>query len=294
MAGAQDRLSVLKTYKLYIGGKYPRSESGRTRPHHNPGGELVAHMSHASRKDFREAVVTARAAQEPWAARTAFNRGQILYRMAEMLESRAESFAAKLVSHAGYGEDEARAEVAESVDRLVWYAGWSDKFTQLFGATNPVASHHFNITSPEPTGVVALLAPHSAPLLGLVSTIAPIIVSGNSVIAVVDSAAPTLAIELAEVFSTSDLPGGVVNILTTPRSELIGHVGGHRDVDAVCAVGSADDERRSLALEAAESVKRVEFLDDPGKKGWLESAEQSPYRILPFVEFKTAWHPMGF
>ena len=289
-----NRLKVLKTYKLFIGGKYPRSESGRVKPHHNPGGELVAHISHASRKDFRDSVVVARAAQKPWAARTAFNRGQILYRMAEMLESRSESFAAKLVAHAGYDQAAADAEVAASVDRLVWYAGWSDKFPQLFGSTNPVASRHFNVTTPEPTGLVTLFAPESAPLLGLVSTIAPIIVSGNVVIAIVDSAAPTLAIELAEVLSTSDLPGGVVNILTTPHDELVGHVGGHKDVDALCVVGAPDERRRALAIEAAESVKRVEFLDDAGAAGWLDDSEQSPYRILPFVEFKTAWHPMGF
>ncbi|MEM1348497.1 MAG: aldehyde dehydrogenase family protein [Myxococcota bacterium] len=294
MASTPQRLLVLKTYKLFIGGKYPRSESGRVRPHRNPKGELVAHMSHASRKDFRDAVVAARGAQAAWSSRTAFNRGQILYRVAEMLESRAESFWAKLSSHAGYSETNAQHELAASVDRLVWYAGWSDKFSQLFGAANPVASHHFNITSPEPTGVVVLLGPPSAPLLGLVSTIAPIIVSGNAVVVVVDSTAPTLALELAEVFSTSDLPGGVVNILTAPRAELVHHIGGHRDVDAVCAVGSSSEERRALALEAAESVKRVEFFDDPGREGWLHSSAQSPYRILPFVEFKTAWHPVGY
>ncbi len=287
------RLKVAKTYKLYIGGKFPRSESGRSFPFSNPKGELVAHVSHASRKDFRDAVVVARKAQHGWASRTAFNRGQILYRMAEVLESRAATFERVLTEHAGYSAADAAAEVEASVDRLVWYAGWSDKFTQLFGSTNPVASPHFNVTSPEATGVVAVFTPKNAPLLGLISSVIPVITGGNTVVAIVDSVAPTLSIELAEVLATSDLPGGVINLLTCPHAEVLGHAGGHKDVDGISFVSDDADARRDLALEAAESVKRVKFYDDVSAKDWRKDDQQSPYRILPFVEFKTAWHPMG-
>lgn len=287
------RLAVMKTYKLYIGGKFPRTESGRSLKATNHRGEFVANICHASRKDFRDSVVVARKAQEGWAKRTAFNRGQILYRMAEMMEARRASFESQLVEIAGYGADEASAEVSATIDRLVWYAGWSDKFTQVFGSTNPVSSPHFNFTVPEATGVVAILAPRNAPLLGLVSAIAPTIVSGNAAIVVVDNAAPTVAIELAEVLNNSDLPGGVVNLLTGKRDELIGHVSGHRDVDGLLSFGSDTDEQRAIGLEAAETVKRVSFYDDPDAAGWRDSSQQSPYRIMPFVEFKTAWHPIG-
>ncbi len=287
------RLDVRKTYKLYIGGKFPRSESERYYPVTDPKGAFVANLARASRKDFRNAVVVARKAQEPWAARTAFNRGQILYRMAEMLESRAAVFSTLLADHAGYSAKDAKAEVHAAIDRLVWYAGWSDKFAQVFGSVNPVAAPYFNFTTPQAMGVVTILSPKNAPLLGLVSAIAPVIVGGNSCVVVVDNAAPHVAIEFAEVLATSDLPGGVVNLLTGHVDELIAHVGSHMDVDGVFAFGLELEARRGLELAAAESVKRVKVLDDRDAAGWRDSAAQSPYHILPFVEFQTAWHPVG-
>ncbi|MFB6264605.1 MAG: aldehyde dehydrogenase family protein, partial [Bradymonadaceae bacterium] len=194
---------------------------------------------------------------------------------------------------AEYSADRAAEEVDAAIDRLVWYAGWSDKFEQVFGSTNPVSSPHFNFTVPEPTGVIAVFAPRNCPLLGLVSTIAPLIVSGNAIIPIVDmeNEAPTVAMEFAEVLNNSDLPGGVINILTGLRDELIGHVGGHKDVNGVLAYGATDDEREQLQLEGAENVKRVKFMEDP--EDWTPDDYQSPYRILPFVEFKTNWHPVG-
>ncbi len=285
------RVPVYKTYKLYIDGQYPRTESGRYLQIDDHEGNFVANICHASRKDFRDAVVAAREALDGWFGRSAFNRGQILYRMGEMLEARRAGFAAKLDEGIGCGGDEAEARVQAAIDRLVWYAGWSDKFEQVFGSTNPVASQHFNFTIPEPTGVIALLAPKNAPLLGLVSTLAPLIVSGNTVVGVVDNDAPQMAIELAEVLNNSDLPGGVVNLLTGERDELTGHIGGHKDVDGIVAYGAEADEQEQLALEGAESVKRVTFKDDASD--WTSEECQSPYWILPFVEFKTNWHPVG-
>lgn len=287
------RLSVQKTFKLYIGGAFPRTESGRYIQALDAQGGLVANYSRASRKDFRNAVVAARSAQHGWSARSAFNRAQILYRMAEMLESRRQSFAASLVQLAGYTGDEAEAEVSASVDRLVWYAGWADKFVQILGATNPVASPHFNFTIPEPSGVVAVLSSRQSPLLGLVSAVAPVVVSGNTAVVLVENQAPTIAIDFAEVLATSDLPGGVINLLTGLRQEVLGHLGGHKDVDAILCIGPTDEERKALGLEAAETVKRLQFFDDADPATWTTEAMQSPYWILPFVEFKTAWHPMG-
>ena len=210
-----------------------------------------------------------------------------------MMEARRSDFEHALVDIAGYEQAAAGAEVDAAIDRLVWYAGWSDKFTQVFGSTNPVSSSHFNFTLPEPTGVIAILAPRNAPLLGLVSAVAPIIVSGNAAIVVVENDAPTIAIDFAEVLNNSDLPGGVVNILTGIREELYGHIAGHKDVDGVLCFGPTKDEKRDIALEAADTVKRVTFYDDPKAAGWRDDDMQSPYRIMPFVEFKTAWHPIG-
>lgn len=253
----------------------------------------MANICRASRKDFRDAVVAAREAQEGWSSRSAFNRGQILYRMGEMLESRREAFVDTLVETAGYDRDEAVAEVNAAIDRLVWYAGWTDKFAQVFGTVNPVASSHFDFSVPEPTGVVAAFCSENAPLLGLVSCMAPIIVPGNAVILIVDNEAPTLALDFAEVLDTSDLPGGVVNILTGHRSELREHVGGHRDVDAILSVGGSTEERTILEREGAESVTRLEFRPDRTPAEWRSDESQSPYWITPFVEFKTTWHPVG-
>ena len=288
-----ERLRVQKTYKLYIGGAFPRSESGRYLPLNNAEGRFVANISRASRKDFRASMSAARAAQHGWAKRSAFNRGQIIYRMAEVLESRRGAFEAQLRDLQGSDETAAKLEVDAAVDRLVWYAGWSDKFQQVMGATNPVATAHFNFTVPEATGVVAILASRSSSLLGLVSAFAPVIVSGNTCVVIVDSPAPTVAIELAEVLATSDLPGGVVNILTAQRGELVGQTGGHMDVDAVFAIGSDEAERKTIASDAADSVKRTFFVDDVSPAEWRDAKRQSPYWILPFVELKTAWHPIG-
>ncbi|MFP4227712.1 MAG: aldehyde dehydrogenase family protein [Salinivenus sp.] len=290
---AYERLPVYKTRKLYIGGEFPRTESGRYLTATDHQGNFVANICRASRKDFRDAVVAARDAQGGWASRNAFNRGQILYRMGEMLESRRSAFEAELEETAGYEAAEAAAEVDAAIDRLVWYAGWSDKFTQVFGAVNPVASAHFDFTVPEPTGVVAAFAPRTAPLLGLVSCMAPIIVSGNAVILIVETEAPTLALDLAEVLDTSDLPGGVVNILTGQREELRGHVGGHRDVDAILSVGASKEERTVLEEEGAASVTRLEFRPSRSAAEWRSDDSASPYWITPFVEYKTTWHPVG-
>jgi acyl-CoA reductase-like NAD-dependent aldehyde dehydrogenase len=294
MSNAQtsdDRLPVYKTYKLYIDGSYPRTESGRYIQVDDHEGNFVANICHASRKDFRDAVVAAREALDGWFGRSAFNRGQILYRMGEMLEARRASFESELVDGLGYTQDEAAAEVGTAIDRLVWYAGWADKFEQVFGSTNPVSSDHFNFTVPEPTGVLSIFTPRDAPLLGLISSVAPVIVSGNTCVAIVDNDAPHVAMEFAEVLNNSDVPGGVINILTGKRPELVGHVGGHRDVDGIIAYGSDEEERERLQLEGAENVKRTKFEDDP--EDWTSDDCQSPYWILPFVEFKTNWHPVG-
>ncbi|MFU8802311.1 MAG: aldehyde dehydrogenase family protein [Bradymonadaceae bacterium] len=287
------RLGIQKTFKLYIGGAFPRTESGRYLKSENHKGEFVANICRASRKDFRNSVVAARKAQHGWASRTAFNRAQILYRMAEMLESRRVGFESALGELAGYSAKNAAEEVDAAVDRLVWYAGWADKFPQIMGSTNPVASPHFNFTMPEATGVVAVLAPTKSPLLGLVSALAPVIVSGNAAVVIVENDAPSIAIDLAEVFHCSDLPGGVVNILTGLRDELVTHIGSHMDVDAVLCCSPSDEERKTIGVEAAENVKMVKFLDDPKNGKWASEEMQTPYLILSFVEFKTAWHPVG-
>ncbi|MFB6345328.1 MAG: aldehyde dehydrogenase family protein [bacterium] len=285
------RVTIKKTYKLYVDGEFPRTESGRSIKVNYSDGTFATNVSRASRKDLREAVTAARGALNDWSGRTAFNRGQILYRMAEMLESRKPGMVEHLVDLAGHSRAEARREVKTSIDRLVWYAGWADKFEQVFGSTNPVASDHFNFTTVEPTGVIAGFLPENAPLLGVVSGIAPVITAGNTFIGIVGDNAPTVAMEFAEVLNNSDLPGGVVNLLTGYRDELLGHVGGHRDVDGIVSYGASDEEKKKLTLEGAESVTRVEFEDDP--EDWTDDSLRSPYRILPFVEFKTAWHPTG-
>jgi acyl-CoA reductase-like NAD-dependent aldehyde dehydrogenase len=262
------RLPVKKTYKLYIGGAFPRSESGRT---YEAQGQNVAR---ASRKDVRDAVVAARAAQPKWAAATAYNRGQVLYRVAEMLEARVSEFA-ELCS----GED----EVHSAVDRWVWYAGFADKLAQVLGSSNPVAGPYFNFTIPEPTGVVAVVAPDEPPLLGLVSRIAPALTGGNAVVALASETQPLAAIELAEAIATSDLPGGVVNLLTGQRAELAPWLASHMDVNAIDLTG-ADGLRGDLEHAAAENVKRVVVGRPDG---------QSLYDISAFLELKTVWHPIG-
>jgi acyl-CoA reductase-like NAD-dependent aldehyde dehydrogenase len=262
------RLPVKKTYKLFIGGAFPRSESGRT---YEAQGQNVAR---ASRKDARDAVVAARAAQGKWAAATAYNRGQVLYRVAEMMEARVGEFA-ELCS--------GRDEVERSIDRWVWYAGFADKLAQVIGSSNPVAGPYFNFTIPEPTGVVATIAPDEPPLLGLVSRIAPALVGGNAVVAVASETRPLAAVELAEALATSDVPGGVVNLLTGWRAELAPWLASHMDVNAIDLTG-ADGLRADLERAAAENVKRV-VLGEPDT--------QSLYEISAFLELKTVWHPIG-
>ncbi len=287
------RLPIQKTYKLYIGGKFPRTESGRYLQVRDEKGTLVANVCRASRKDFRMAVVAARKAQSGWAARTPFNRGQVLYRMAEMLESRTASFVDLIMSTTGAKKKDALAEVECAIDRLVWYAGWCDKFAQVFGCTNLVASSHFNFTVPEALGVLTAFAPESTSLLGVVQAIAPALTQGNTVIAVTPIALAPVAIEFAEVLATSDLPPGVVNILTGDMSELHGHVTSHMDVDGVLAFGADQETQVAMGKAGADSVKRMKFEADPGLASLMEDGAQSPYQILPWVEFKTAWHPIG-
>ena len=262
------RLPVRKTYKLFIGGAFPRSESGRT---YEAEGQNVAR---GSRKDVRDAVRAARAAFPKWASMTAYNRGQVLYRVAEMLEARAAEFA-ELSS--------GREEVERSIDRLVWYAGWADKFAQVLGSSNPVAGPYFNFTIPEPTGVVGILAPPEPPLAGLVSRVAPVIVSGNTCVVVASEQHPLAAIELAEALATSDVPGGVVNIVTGYRGELAPWLAAHMDVNALDMTG-ADGDGAELERAAAANVKRL-------VRGAAD--DQSPWEIAPFVELKTVWHPIG-
>jgi len=262
------RLPVRKTYKLFIGGAFPRSESGRT---YEAEGQNVAR---ASRKDARDAVVAARAAQPKWAGATAYNRGQVLYRIAEMLESRAAEFAGLCT-----GAD----EVGRAIDRWVWYAGFADKLSQVLGGTNPVAGPYFNFTIPEPTGVVAVVAPDEPPLAGLVSRIAPALAGGNAVVALASETHPLAAIELAEAIATSDLPGGVLNILTGQRSEVAPWLASHMDVNAIDVTG-ADGIGAELEAAAADNVKRV-------VRGAVDG--QSLAEISAFLELKTVWHPIG-
>jgi acyl-CoA reductase-like NAD-dependent aldehyde dehydrogenase len=262
------RLPVKKTYKLYIGGEFPRSESGRT---YEAEG---ANVARGSRKDIRDAVRAARAAFPKWASLTAYNRGQVIYRIAEMLESRRSEFA-DLSSGV--------KEVDRSIDRLVWYAGWADKFAQVLGSSNPVAGPYFNFTVPEPTGVVGILAPDEPPLAGLVSRVAPAIVGGNTAVVVASDTHPLAAVELAEVLATSDVPGGVVNLITGHRDELAPWLAGHMDVNALDLAG-ADGQSTKLEQLAAENVKRV-------VRGAPD--DQSPWEIASFLELKTVWHPIG-
>jgi acyl-CoA reductase-like NAD-dependent aldehyde dehydrogenase len=284
------RLPVLKTYKIFIGGKFPRTESGRYYVLKAPKtSEALANICQSSRKDFREAVLAARNAQSSWAGRSAYNRSQILYRIAEMLEGRAAQFVAEMVQQ-GYTEANAKVEVATSIDRLVYYAGWADKYQQVFSSVNPVASSHFNFSVLEPTGVVSILAPQDTALLGLISTIIPAITGGNAVIALAPRDLPLCAVTLAEVLATSDLPGGVVNLLTGDRGELLEHFANHMDVNAVVYCGDDATERATVRTKAALNVKRAIVYD---RRDWLGEDAQSPYFILDTQEVKTTWHPIG-
>ncbi|HEV2293740.1 MAG TPA: aldehyde dehydrogenase family protein [Tepidisphaeraceae bacterium] len=283
------RLPVLKTYKIYLGGKFPRTESGRYYLLKSPTGEPLANISQCSRKDFRDAVVAARAAQPGWAARSAYNRGQILYRIAEMLEGRSAQFVDEMVQ-IGVEPLDARAEVAGSIDRFLYYAGWCDKYQQVFSSVNPVSSSHFNFSMLEPTGVVAILAPQQTALIGLVATIAPTIAGGNTAIALAPRDLPLCAVTLGEVLATSDLPGGVVNLLTGDRSELLEHFASHMDVNATIYCGDEIEHLAAVRTKAALNVKRVIAYD---RADWISPDAQSPYFILDTQEVKTTWHPVG-
>ncbi len=290
----RQRLSVLKTYKLYLGGKFPRTESGRYMTATDAEtGEHLAHYCHASRKDFRDAVVAARSAFPGWRKTSPYLKGQILYRAAEMLESRAGTFAEEISSLTGDSLKDASAEVEASIDRLVHFAGWTDKYSQIFSSVNPVASSHFNFTTPEPTGVVVALAPDRPGLLGLVTLIARTILSGNTVIALASEKVPLPAISLAEVFATSDVPGGVINILTGPHGELVPWISSHMDVNAVVDGSGNPEALAKLREGAGDNLKRVHSHALKKDADWFSEAACDPYLILDSVEFKTAWHPIG-
>lgn len=282
------RLEILKTYKIYINGQFPRTESGRYYPLKNKKGDVIANVCLSSRKDFRNAEVAARSAFGGWSARTAFNRGQILYRIAEMLEGRKEQFIAELVMQ-GATPAAAKREVEFSVDRMVYYSGWCDKFQQVYSSVNPVASSHFNFSVPEPSGVVAVITGESSSLLGLVTAVAPVIAGGNSCVVLAPESKPLCAVTFAEVLNSSDLPGGVVNILTGSAAELHGHFSSHMDINAVITYNADKAQIMTIRENAALNVKRVFVHAAPD----LYSAEaQSPYFIMETQEIKTTWHPV--
>jgi acyl-CoA reductase-like NAD-dependent aldehyde dehydrogenase len=285
----RDRLRVRKTYKLYVGGAFPRSESGRSYPIAGSDGALLAHAAQASRKDVRDAVVAARKAAPGWARATAYNRGQVLYRVAEMLDGRRDQFAAEVSAAEGVSTAKALSTVDESVDRWVWYAGWADKYAQVAGASNPVAGPYFNFSMPEPTGVVGVLAPQDSSLLGLVCVVAPVIATGNTAVVVASEHRPLPAVSLTEVFATSDLPGGVVNLLTGRTGELAPWLASHRDVNAIDLTGAEPGATvTALQQAAADNVKRVYV---PRHVDWY--ADPGTSRLGAFVETKTVWHPIG-
>ena len=286
------RLKVQKTYKIFIDGKFPRSESGRCFEYPLPktagASKMSVNVSLSSRKDLRDAVTAARNAQGKWAMASAYNRGQILYRIAEMLEGRRSQFTEELTWQ-GVSEQQARAEVTASVDRLVYYAGWSDKYQQLFSSVNPVASSHFNFSMLEPTGVVGIIGPESPALLGLISLMAPIIIGGNSCVVLSSSSKPLSSVTFAEVLETSDVPAGVVNILTGKREELESSFASHMDLNSL-AISSEDKSIASIEKAAADSVKRVHFYS---QSKWSEESAQGPWMIHDHQEVKTVWHPIG-
>lgn len=286
------RLDVHKTYKLYIGGAFVRSESGRSIPALSASGQHLENVCLASRKDFRDAVVAARSAFEGWAGKTAYLRSQILYRAAEMLQQRADELVREIVRSTESTQEEAGREVSASIDRLVYFAGWSDKYAQVFGSVNPVASPHFNFTVPEPTGVVVVLAPDEPSLLPLVSLIAPVILGGNSVIAAASDKYPLPAATFSEILATSDLPPGVANILTGRRADLVSHIAGHMDVNAVVDATGAPEIEAKLRAGTAFNLKRYRN-HAIGAGEWFGEKAEDPYWILDTVEYKTAWHPIG-
>ncbi len=285
---SKKRLEVLKTYKIYIGGQFPRTESGRYYVPVNAEGKKLANVCLSSRKDFRDAVVAARGAFGSWSGRVAFNRGQILYRMAEMLEGRKAQFIDELIQQDS-SKSKAEKEVNLAIDRLIYYAGWCDKFQQLFSAVNPVASSHFNFSVPEPTGVVSVIAPQADSLLGLVSVIAPVITGGNTCIVLASETKPLCSVTFAEVLNSSDLPGGVVNILTGKVLELSSWFVNHMDVNATIFCENDSETKKMMQDKSALNLKRIVFYD---KIKWNNPEGQSPYFIMDTQEIKTTWHPV--
>lgn len=284
----ETRVGILKTYKLYVNGQFPRTESGRYYVARNAKGQQLANMCQSSKKDFRDAVVAARAAFKGWSRRAAFNRGQILYRIAEMLEGRRAQFVEELMQQDAT-KAAAEKEVNESIDRLVYYAGWCDKFQQIFSSVNPVASPHFNFSVPEPTGVVAAIAPQDTGLLGLVSVIAPVIAGGNTIIILGSEQKPLSAITFGEVVHSSDVPGGVVNILTGKPSELASAFATHMDVNAVIIAEKENARNKEVKEAGAANMKRILLWNE---KNWNTVQGQSPYLIMDTQEIKTTWHPI--
>jgi acyl-CoA reductase-like NAD-dependent aldehyde dehydrogenase len=288
--GTDDRIGVRKTYKLYIGGAFPRSESGRSYQVTNHDGEFAANAALASRKDARDAVVAARAAFAGWSRATAYNRGQVLYRIAEVMEGRRAQFVTEVQNAEGISPDAAAADVDAAIDRCVWYAGWTDKIAQVVGAANPVAGPFFDFSLPEPTGVVAIVAPPSSSLLGLVSVVVPVIATGNTVVVLASEQRPLPAITLTEVLATSDLPGGVVNVLTGRVAEVVPWLASHSDVNGIDLTGVPLGLWRELEAAAADNLKRVAKPDDV-EPDW--SANPGTARLTRFLETKTVWHPIG-
>ena len=291
---APARLAVRKTYKLYLGGAFPRSESGRSYPVTSADGDHLANASLASRKDARDAVVAARKAFTGWSGRTAYNRGQVLYRVAEVMEGRRAQFTDQLVAAQGIDRVEAGTIVSAAIDRWVYYAGWTDKFAQVIGGSNPVSGPYYNHSAPEPSGVVVVFAPQDAPLLGLSSVVAPVVATGNTAVVVTSEAQPLAAVDLAEVLATSDVPGGVINLLTGRAGEIGPHLAAHADVDALDLAG-AGEHATAFEEAAAETLTRVlrpGAEADAGERAWVDP-DPGTSRMSPFLEIKTVWHPIG-
>lgn len=282
-----ERIPVLKTYKIYIGGQFPRTESGRYYELKDKSKKLIANMCLSSRKDLRNAVTAARSAFAGWSGKTAFNRSQILYRIAEMLEGRKAQLKEELMLQ-GSNAKQAEAEVALSIDRLIYYAGWCDKYSALFSSVNPVASSHFNFSVPEPTGVVTIIAPEDSSLVGLVSVIAPVIAGGNTCVVLASETKPLCSITFSEILATSDLPGGVVNILTGTSKELLEHFSSHMDVNAIVYCRKDKNEIKAIGENSSLNVKRTFYWN----KDWNKDENQDPYLILDLQETKTTWHPI--
>ena len=284
-----DRVEVRKTYKLFIGGAFPRSESGRTYEVHDTDDKFLANAAKASRKDGRDAVLAARKGFAAWSSATAYNRGQVLYRVAEVMEGRRDQFITDVQAAEGLGDKKSARVVDSAIDRMVWYAGWADKYAQVLGNTNPVAGPYFNFTIPEPTGVVAAVAPQDSSLLGLVSVIAPIVVTGNAIIVIASTKCPIPAITLTEVLATADVPNGVINVLTGDPAEIAPWLASHGDVNAIDLTGVTNqDLAKQLEIEAAGTVKRVKR---PAQPNWLATPDLG--RLASFVETMTVWHPIG-